>query len=91
MTIRIYVDEDAMDKDLVRALRARGVDVLTASEASMIERTDEGHLKLAAEQGRVLFLHVQCWGFLSNSQGVSGTGEIPRGHHPGPPAALFCG
>lgn len=27
-----------MDTDLVRALRTRGVDVLTASEAGMIER-----------------------------------------------------
>ena len=41
MTIRLYVDEDALDKDLVRALRARGVDVVTALEASMIERPDE--------------------------------------------------
>lgn len=44
-----------MDKDLVQALRARGVDVLTALEAGMIERADEDHLKLAAEQGRVLY------------------------------------
>lgn len=44
-----------MDKDLVQALRARGSDVLTASEAGMIGRSDEGHLKWAAEQGRVLY------------------------------------
>lgn len=55
MTIRLYVDEDAMDKDFVQALRARGIDVLTALEAGMIERSDEEHLKLATEQGRVLY------------------------------------
>ncbi len=25
MTIRLYIDEDSMDRDLVHALRARGV------------------------------------------------------------------
>lgn len=33
MAIRLYVDEDAMDKDFVQALRAHGIDVLTALEA----------------------------------------------------------
>ena len=47
MTIRFYVDEDAMDKDLVRALRARGVDVLTALEVGLIERRDVEHLEYA--------------------------------------------
>ncbi len=55
MTIRLYVDEDAMDKDLVRALRARGIDVLTALEAGMIERDDSEHLDYATAQGRVLY------------------------------------
>lgn len=55
MTIRLYVDEDAMDHDLVRALRARGVDVTTALEAGMIEREDSEHLDHATAQGRVLY------------------------------------
>lgn len=55
MNIRIYIDEDAMDKDLVRALRARGVDVITALEAGMIERRDSEHLEYAATQGRALY------------------------------------
>jgi hypothetical protein len=38
MTVRLYVDEDAMDSDLVQALRVRGGDVVTALEAGMIER-----------------------------------------------------
>jgi predicted nuclease of predicted toxin-antitoxin system len=52
--IRLYFDEDSMRRSLVRALRARGVDVITALEAGMIEREDVEHLDYATEQGRVL-------------------------------------
>ena len=55
MTIRLYLDEDAMDRDLVRALRARGVDVEPANEVGMIEREDDEHLTYATTQGRVIF------------------------------------
>ena len=55
MRIKLYLDEDAMDRDLADALRQRGVDVLTAFEAGMIERPDQEHLALAAAQGRVLY------------------------------------
>lgn len=54
MTIRLYLDEDSMRRSLVRALRARGVDVVTALDAGMIEREDWEHLDYATEQGRVL-------------------------------------
>lgn len=43
-----------MDHTLVRALRSRGVDVLTAFEAGMIERPDPEHLHFASRAGRVL-------------------------------------
>ena len=46
------ITEDAMDKNLVQALRARGIDVMTAFEAGMIERPDEEHLKYATKEGR---------------------------------------
>ena len=39
---------------LVTALRARGVDVQTALEATLIEHADEDHLACATAQGRVL-------------------------------------
>ena len=55
MTIRLYIDEDAMDSDLVQALRARGVDVITALDVGMIEQKDEDHLYYATVQGRVLY------------------------------------
>jgi Domain of unknown function (DUF5615) len=52
--IRLYFDEDSMRHALVHALRARGIDVLTALEAEMIERSDAAHLDFATAQGRVL-------------------------------------
>lgn len=55
MRIRFYMDEDSMDHDLIRALRARGVDVESALEAGMIERSDPLHLEYATAQGRVLY------------------------------------
>ncbi len=40
---------------LIRALRARGVDVTTALEAGMIGREDREHLDYATARGRVLY------------------------------------
>ena len=44
-----------MDTDLVRGLRSRGIDVLTATDAGMIRRKDEDHLVFATAQSRVLY------------------------------------
>ena len=44
-----------MDRALLRALRARGVDVITALDESMIERSDVDHFDYAIAQGRVLY------------------------------------
>jgi hypothetical protein len=52
---RLYIDEDAMDDDLVQALRLRGVDVRTALDAGLVGRPDEEHLAHAGEAGRVLY------------------------------------
>lgn len=79
-TIRLYMDEDSMDQALVRALRARGVDVTTALDEAMIERDDTEHLDYATDQGRVLYtfnvrdfnrLHGECL-----TQGKSHAGII---------------
>jgi hypothetical protein len=48
------MDDDSMDQALVRGLRARGVDVLTADEAGLIEHSDADHLGYAVSQQRVL-------------------------------------
>lgn len=53
--IRLYMDEDSMDQDLVRALRARGVDVRTPLDDGMTERADEEQLRWATRQQRVLY------------------------------------
>jgi uncharacterized protein with PIN domain len=55
MKIRLYLDEDSMDHDLARALRGRGVDVITVLATGMSEVADEDQLKWATTQGRVLY------------------------------------
>lgn len=52
---RLYLDEDALDDDVLAGLKARGIDAITAAEAGMISRDDEDHLALAVSQGRVLY------------------------------------
>ena len=54
MTIRRYLDDDSLDKALVKALRERGIDVVTTVEVGLDGSDDEEHLAYAAEQGRVL-------------------------------------
>jgi hypothetical protein len=53
--IKLYLDEDALDRDLVKALRARNVDVLTAQEAGLQAASDEEHLSYATSVGRTVF------------------------------------
>jgi len=55
MKIALYLDEDSEDQHLIRALRARGVDVVAAWEVGMRERDDEEHLITATAQGRTLY------------------------------------
>lgn len=54
--IRLYVDEDASEHSVVRALRSRGIDVTTALDAGMSGATDEAHLAFAISQGRTIYL-----------------------------------
>jgi hypothetical protein len=53
--IRLYLDEDAMDDDLLKALRVRDVDTASAQDCGMIQRPDEEHLSYAAQQERTLY------------------------------------
>jgi hypothetical protein len=59
MKIRLYFDEDAMDADLVHALRIRGVDVTSALEEGMIRRSDADHLELPLYT--VVFCILSMW------------------------------
>lgn len=53
--IKIYIDEDAMDSDLVAALRVRGIVVVTAMDAGLVGRPDQEQLALATAQDCVLY------------------------------------
>ena len=53
--ISLYLDEDSMDQALLRALRARRVDVTTTLDAGMIGRNDSDHLDYASAQRRTLY------------------------------------
>jgi hypothetical protein len=55
MKLRLYLDEDAMDGDLVRALRSQGVELITAFEADMVGQIDEIHLRYATSEGLALY------------------------------------
>lgn len=55
MKIRLYIDEDATDNDLVQALLLRGIDVTTAQEMGRRGYSDEQQVEFATEQGRVLY------------------------------------
>ena len=52
--IKFYMDEH-VPRAVAEGLRRRGVDVLRAQEAGMLEADDERHLAFALSQGRVIF------------------------------------
>src|SRR5262249_1702048 len=53
--IKLYLDENLMDDDLVAALRKEGVDVVTTLEAGQTANSDEKQLLYASEQGRAIY------------------------------------
>lgn len=53
--IRLFIDEDSMDQRFVRALKARGVDVITVEELGTTSFTDQDQLILSTQQQRVLY------------------------------------
>jgi len=56
--IRFQTDEH-IQKGVIRALRARGVDVLTTSDAGLLGASDESQLAHAHREGRVLVTQDQ--------------------------------
>src|ERR1035438_3663366 len=53
--IKLYIDEDAMDGDLVVALRSRYVSVITPLDVGYVGRPDEEQMLLAAQRRCVLY------------------------------------
>ena len=54
MRFKVYLDED-IPGSLAKALRNRGIDVQTTSDAGNLGRTDEEQLDFAIRNKRVLF------------------------------------
>lgn len=54
MSHKIYLDDCAYDKELVRRLQAAGHHVVTPAEAGITGRDDEVHFRYAVAQGLVL-------------------------------------
>jgi predicted nuclease of predicted toxin-antitoxin system len=52
--VKFYTDEHVA-RAVVRGLRHRGADVLTAKEAGLLSATDQEHLDRARVEGRILF------------------------------------
>jgi hypothetical protein len=53
--LRLLVDEDAQHRGLAPALRARGVDVVTAFEAGLAGAEDQEILSHAVREGRAVY------------------------------------
>jgi nucleoside-triphosphatase THEP1 len=51
----LFLDEDSMDRDLVRGLRRNGLDIVTVAEADRRRLSDEEQLIFAADQRRALY------------------------------------
>ena len=68
---RLYIDEDSADRNLVR-----GVDVITAQEAEMIERTDDEHLQFATSRNRVLLRPETASGLRTQADVLSKGGPV---------------
>jgi hypothetical protein len=49
------MDEDAMERALLAALRGSRIDVVAASDCGMIDKSDAEHLLYATAHGRVLY------------------------------------
>jgi len=53
----LYLDEDSVNRALIRALEARGLDVTNAVDAGRIGTTDLEQLEHSTADGRVLFTY----------------------------------
>lgn len=54
-SLRLFMDEDSMDRDLVEALRDRDLDVATVADAGLRRVGDRALLEYATSEGRVLY------------------------------------
>jgi predicted nuclease of predicted toxin-antitoxin system len=76
--IRLLVDEDAQHRGLAPALRARGVEVITAREAGLVGADDAAVLAHAASGGRAVYTSMRAT-FADCTASICGKGSIMRG------------
>lgn len=55
MALSFYLDEDSMNRALIRALQDRGVEVVNAVDAHQAGKPDEAQLEFATARSLVLF------------------------------------
>jgi Domain of unknown function (DUF5615) len=55
--IQLYIDEDSQDQSLLRALRARQINILTVQDTNTFGAPDIEQLRLATQHNRVLYSH----------------------------------
>lgn len=82
--LRLYFDEDSSERAVIRGLRARGFDLLTAKEAGQLTTTDPEQLDFAVQMARAIYtlnvgdfalLHRE---YLSEGKEHSGIIAIPE-------------
>jgi len=57
MTPHLYLDEDCINRKLIRALRQQNFGVTTTPEAARLSESDERQLEFATEKGWILVSH----------------------------------
>ncbi|MBA4181971.1 MAG: hypothetical protein C0506_15375 [Anaerolinea sp.] len=55
MALRLYLDEDSMDRRVFEALRRSGIDVIRSGDAGNRHLADELQLEYATQQGRAIY------------------------------------
>jgi len=75
--IKIYIDEDPMDSDLVAALRSRGVIVITAFDAGLTGKPDEEQLAFATAHECVLYTFNVADFYRLHTQGSVPAASMP--------------
>jgi hypothetical protein len=86
--IRLYLDEDTINRALIKALRSRNINILTAKEADLIQIADERHLEHATSLGRTVFtfnardysqLHAEYLATGRHHAGIIISAQLPVG------------
>ena len=86
--IKLYLDEDTISRALIKALRSRNVDILTAKEAELVQIPDREHLEYATSQNRTILtfntrdfvrLHTACLSTDRHHAGIIVSNQVQVG------------